>query len=72
MTKILPIDTVIMLHNKLGALTARNPLRKLIIEEAATFYGVSSSTIYRLLQKYDKLYVLLGSFLFQIYCIISL
>ncbi len=29
MTKILPIDTVIMLHNKLGALTARNPLRKL-------------------------------------------
>ena len=55
MTKILPIDTVIMLHNKLGALTARNPLRKLIIEEAATFYGVSSSTIYRLLQKYDKL-----------------
>jgi hypothetical protein len=38
MTKILPIDTVIMLHNKLGALTARNPLRKLIIEEAATFY----------------------------------
>ena len=55
MTKILPIDTVIMLHNKLGALTARNPLRKLIIEEAATFYGVSSATIYRLLQKYDKL-----------------
>jgi hypothetical protein len=47
MTKVLPIDTVIMLHNKLGALTARNPLRKLIIEEAATFYGVSSATIYR-------------------------
>jgi hypothetical protein len=55
MTKLLPIDTVIMLHNKLGALTARNSLRKLIIEEAATFYGVSSATIYRLLQKYDKL-----------------
>jgi hypothetical protein len=55
MTKILPIDTVIMLHNKLGVLTARDPERKLIIKEAATFYGVSSATIYRSLQKYDKL-----------------
>jgi hypothetical protein len=32
MTKILPIDTVIILYNKLGALTARNPERNLIIE----------------------------------------
>lgn len=54
MTKILPHDTVIMLHNKLGALTARDVQRKLIIKEAATFYGVSTATIYRLLNKVSQ------------------
>jgi len=55
MTKILPVDTIIMLHNKLGTITARNPQRKLIIQEAATFYGVSTSTIYRYLRKHERL-----------------
>lgn len=55
MTKILPIDAVIILHNKLSALSPRNILRNQLINEAASFYGVSRSTIYRLLNKYDKL-----------------
>ena len=37
------------------ALGARDSERKLIIKEAATLYGVSSATIYRLLRKHNKL-----------------
>lgn len=58
MTKPLPADTLVMLHNKLASLPARSPERKLIVEEAADFHGVSIATIYRSLRKYNKLSVL--------------
>lgn len=55
MTKYLADDTLIMLHNKLASLAMRDPERKLIVKEAAELYGVSLSTIYRYLRKYNKL-----------------
>lgn len=55
MTTHLPPDTLIMLHNKLGSLDARDPKRKLIIKEVAVLHGVSNATICRALNKYNKL-----------------
>jgi hypothetical protein len=54
MTKQLPTETLIILHNKLASLHSRDAKRKLIVQEAAVFYDVSVSTIYRALRKYNK------------------
>ena len=55
MTKCLPNDITVILHNKLDKLSKRHPKRKSIIKEAAELYGVSISTIYRAVNKYNKL-----------------
>ena len=51
MAKHLPIDAVIVLHNRLAALSPRDPTRRLIVAEAAQFYEVSVATVYRALHK---------------------
>ena len=55
MTKHLPIDALIMLHNRLASLSSRDPNRRLIIAEAAKFYGISVATVYRELHKQNQL-----------------
>jgi hypothetical protein len=46
-----------MLHNRLSALSPRDPERRLIIQEAAQFYSLSSATIYRALHRHTQLKV---------------
>ena len=55
MAKCLPCDVLIILHNRLSALKPRDPERRLIIQEVATFYSISPATLYRSLQKYSQL-----------------
>ena len=55
MTKCLPNDIIVILHNKLAKLSKRDPKRKLVMQEAAELYGVSISTIYRAVSNYSKL-----------------
>lgn len=55
MTKHLPADTLVMLHNKLASLAMLDPKRKSVIKEAANLYGVSVATLYRYLRKYNRL-----------------
>lgn len=55
MAKTLPADALIMLHNRLSNLRARDPERRLIIKEAAVFYGISESSLYRGLGKHNRL-----------------
>ena len=55
MSKCLPIEALMMLHNRLACLSQRNPERRLIVTEAAEFYGVSTATIYRAIRKRQKL-----------------
>lgn len=54
MAKNIPVDALILLHNQLNALSARDPKRRLIVMEAAAFYGVSQATIYRELRQHHK------------------
>jgi len=39
MAKQLPIGALIILHNRLATLSARDPTHSVIIAEAAQFYG---------------------------------
>lgn len=55
MANSLPQDIVVILHNKLDRLSKRDPKRKLVIQETADLYGVSVSTVYRSINKYNKL-----------------
>ena len=54
MAKTIPLDALIILHNRLMALTQRHSERRLIVAEAAQFYGVSTTTVYRALYKHNK------------------
>ena len=54
MAKTIPQDALIILHNRLTALTQRHSERRLIMAEAAHFYGVSMATLYRALHKHNK------------------
>ncbi len=54
MAKRLPTDALIMLHNRLAALKPRDPSRKIILTEAAQFYGVSKAKMYRELRQHHK------------------
>ncbi len=53
MSKCLPTEALMMLHNRLAGLSARHPTRRMIVMEAAQFYGVSLSSIYRALREYQ-------------------
>ena len=55
MTKSLSSEALVALYNKLNVLSPRDAKRHVIVTEAAEFYGVSTSTIYRQLRKYNKL-----------------
>jgi hypothetical protein len=54
MAKIIPTDAIIILHNRLSALSARDPMRRLIVAEAAEFYSVSHAKVYRALRQQHK------------------
>ena len=54
MSKRIPTEAVIILHNRLAALPTRSQERIKIVEETAKFYGVSNATIYRALRKYSN------------------
>jgi len=55
MAKHLPIDALIVLHNRLASLLPRDPIRRVILNEAAQFYGISVATLYRALHKQNQL-----------------
>jgi hypothetical protein len=52
--KSIPIEAVIMLRNNLDSLPARSEKRRLLVEETATLYGVSVSTVIRALRDYRQ------------------
>lgn len=52
--KRIPLEALIMLQNSLDALSARHPKRKLLVEEMATLYGVSVSTVHRSIRCYSQ------------------
>lgn len=55
MTKqTIPIETLIVLQNQLDSLPARSPQRRVILEETATLYDLSVSTVRRLLRQYHQ------------------
>lgn len=54
MAKHLPTDALIMLHNRLATLKPRDSNRRLIITEAAQFYGISTAKLYRELRQHNK------------------
>ena len=55
MAKHLPIDALIILHNRLTSLLPRDPTRRLIVAETAQFYGITVATVYRELHKQNPL-----------------
>lgn len=50
----IPIESIVILHNNLTGLSARNPKRRHLQEEVAKSFGVSLSTIRRTLRIYQK------------------
>ncbi len=52
--KRMPIEALIMLRNALDTLKARSSKRRLLVEEAADFYGVSPSSIRRALHEHHQ------------------
>lgn len=52
--KTIPLETLIVLQNQLDALSPRSPKRCLLLEEAATLYGVSVSTMRRSLRQHHQ------------------
>lgn len=50
----IPVESLIILHNNLAALTARHPERLKLIQQVATSFGVSLSTIRRALREYTR------------------
>lgn len=61
MAKHLPVDALIVLHNQLASLSARDSARRLVIAEAAQSYGVSVATVYRSLHKQYQLNIVCRS-----------
>lgn len=49
-----PIESIIILHNNLMGLSARHPERRRLQEEASKSFGVSLSTVRRVLRTYQK------------------
>ena len=52
--KTIPLETLIVLQNQLDALPSRSPKRRLLLEEAASLYGVSISTVRRSLRQHHQ------------------
>ena len=52
--KTIPLETLIVLQNQLDALPSRSQKRCLLLEEAASLYGVSISTIRRSLRQHHQ------------------
>lgn len=53
-SKRIPIETLIVLRDRLSLLPSRSSERRVMIEETANSYGVSEATLRRLLRKYMK------------------
>ena len=67
--KRLPFEVLIALQNQLDALSPRNAKRKQLIEETCESYGVSASTVRRLLRNHQLPYLALRSDYNQPRCI---
>lgn len=52
--KPLPTEVIVSLYNQLASLSAKNPNRKLLIEETAQAFNVSLSTVRRALKNYRQ------------------
>jgi len=52
--KTIPLETLIVLQNQLDALSPRSIKRRLLLEETATLYGVSVSTVRRSLRQHHQ------------------
>jgi transposase InsO family protein len=50
----IPLESIIILHNNLAGLSARNPKKRRLQEEAAKGFSVSLSTVRRALRNYIK------------------
>ena len=50
----IPLESIILLHNNLAGLSARNPEKRRLQEEVAKSFDVSLSTIRRVLRNYRK------------------
>lgn len=51
MSKRIPVEQLVILHNQMGAHLPRDPGRKVLVEEFSTLFGVTPSTVYRQLRK---------------------
>ncbi|HAU3958055.1 TPA: transposase family protein [Legionella pneumophila] len=51
MSKRIPVEQLVILHNQMGAHLPRDPGRKALVEEFSTIFGVTPSTVYRQLRK---------------------
>ena len=49
-----PVEALINLRQRLDVLPTRCRERRLLVEETATLYGVSSDTLYRALRQYSR------------------
>jgi len=54
MKKPLPTEVIVGLYNKLASLSAKDPNRKLLIQETAQGFNLSLSTVRRALKNYSK------------------
>lgn len=52
--KTIPFEALIVLQNQLDSLSPRSPKRRLLLEETASLYGVSVSTVRRLLRQHHQ------------------
>ena len=55
MAKKIPTEALIILNNQLSSLPARSKERRILIEKMSNVYGISTSGIYRALQKSNSL-----------------
>ncbi len=52
--KVIPVEALIILQNQLDALPPRHQKRRILVEETASFYGVSVSTVRRSLRLHHQ------------------
>jgi hypothetical protein len=55
-SKGIPVDSLLQLKQRLDRLPRKSPERKVQVEAMADLYGVSSTTVYRALKAFPKLY----------------
>jgi hypothetical protein len=69
--KRLPFEVLIALQNQLDALSPRNSKRKQLVEETGESFGVSASTVRRLLRNHQLPYLAVRSDYNQPRCLLK-